>query len=82
MSYNYLRRYKTKSQNGKRKRLMIGCGNHIDNDCEKGPKLKTKDIILVFPTKYFISTPPSSSHPQSMVDLNTMITCDWPPSHY
>ena len=49
---------------------------------KKGPKLKgQKDVVFAFPTKYFIATP-HQSHPQSMINLNTMITCDWPPSHY
>ena len=44
-------------------------------------KKKKKDVVFVFPTEYFIPTP-HQSHPQSMINLNTMITCDWPPSHY
>ena len=48
----------------------------------KKPQTKEKkDVVFVFPTKYFIPTP-HQSHPQSMINLNTMITCDWPPSHY
>ena len=42
---------------------------------------RQKDVVFVFPTKYFITTP-HQSHPQSMTNLNTVITCDWPPSHY
>ena len=37
-----------KSQNGKRKRLMIGCGNHRENpvnDCERTPKIKYQKIL-------------------------------------
>ena len=68
---------------------MIGCGNHIEknpiNDCkEKDPKLKAKRCCICISKKkkkYFIATP-HQSHPQLMINLDTMITCDWPPSHY
>ena len=47
----------------------------------KMPLMKDKqNVVLVFLTKCFILAP--SGHPQSMVNLDTMITCDWPPSHY
>ena len=47
----------------------------------KMPQTKEKYVVLVFLTKCFILTPPSG-HPQSMVNLDTMITCYWPPSQY
>ena len=50
------------------------------NDCENAPNERQKYVVLVFLTKCFILAP--SGHPQSMVNLDTMITCDWPPSHY
>ena len=50
------------------------------NDCENAPNERQKYVVLVFLTKCFILTP--SGHPQSMVNLATVITCDWPPSHY
>ena len=46
------------------KRLMIGCGNHIEkpiNDCKKTPNSRQKDVVFALPTKYFYSHPPSKS---------------------
>ena len=31
LSYNHLRRHKIKVKMEEKKRLMIGCGNHIEN---------------------------------------------------
>ena len=31
LSYNYLRRHEIKDKMEEKKRLMIGCGNHIEN---------------------------------------------------
>ena len=50
------------------------------NDCQMPLTKDTKYVVLQFLTKCFILGP--LSHPQSMVNLDTMITCDWPPSHY
>ena len=36
------------------------------NDCEKGPKLRIKDIVVVFLTKHFIPTPHQVTHNQRL----------------
>ena len=51
------------------------------NDCENAPNERQEYVVLVFLTKCFYTHPPSG-HPQSMVNVDAMITCDWPPSHY
>ena len=52
----------------------------------KRPQTKDKKMLyLHFQQNIFshhILATPHQSHPQSMINLNTMITCDWPPSHY
>ena len=63
---------------------MIGCGNHRENpvnDCERTPKLNIKRYCIDVSNKIFYIHPPSG-HPQSEMNLNTMITCYWPSSHY
>ena len=50
------------------------------NDCIMPQTKDKKDIVLVFLTTFY--THPRPSHPQSKVNLNMVITCDWPPSHY
>ena len=67
----------------KRKRLMIGCVNHRKSQVMivKRPQTKGKRCCSSISNKTFYTHPPSS-HPQSEVNLSTMITCDWPPSHY
>ena len=48
----------------------------------KRPQTKGKKMLyLHFQQNIFIATPPSKS-PQLMTNLDIMITCDWPPSHY
>ena len=50
------------------------------NDCQMPLTKDKKYVVLQFLTKCFILGP--LNHPQSMVNLDIMITCDWPPSHY
>ena len=61
---------------------MIGSNNHttLFNDCKYAPT-KVKYFVLVFLTKCFLPTPHQVTLNQQ-INLNTMITCDWPPSHY
>ena len=71
----------------KRKKLMIGCVNHRKSQIMimKRPQTKDKECYIGISNKTFCTQPPPpppSSHPQSKMNLNTMITCDWPPSHY
>ena len=47
----------------------------------KRPQTKDKIYCSGISNKTFYTHPPLS-HPQSKVNLNIMITCDWPPSHY
>ena len=47
----------------------------------KRPQTKDKKMSYLHFQQIFYSHP-HQSHPQSMINLNTMITCDWPPSHY
>ena len=58
-------------QNGKRKRLMIGCGNHgenPDNDCKKGPKLNIKRYCIGISNKiFYIPTPHQVTHNQWVI---------------
>ena len=67
----------------KRKRLMIGCVNHRESQVMivKRPQTKDKRYCSGISNKTFYTHPPSS-HPQLEVNLNTVITCDRPPSHY
>ena len=67
----------------KRKRLMIGCVNHRKSQVMivKRPQTKDKRCCSDISNKTFY-TQPLSSHPQSKMNLNTVMTCDWPPSHY
>ena len=49
----------------------------------KRPQTKDKKMLyLYFQQNILYPPPPHQSHPQSMINLNAMITCDWPPSHY
>ena len=50
----------------KRKRLMIGCVNHRKSQVVivKRPKIKVRDVVVVFLTKHFISTPHQVTHNQ------------------
>ena len=68
----------------KRKRLIIGCVNHRKFQVMIVKRLQTKGkgCCIGISNKTFYTHPPPSSHPQSKRNLNTMITCDWPPSHY
>ena len=50
------------------------------NDCQMPLTKDKKYVVLQFLTKCFILGP--LNLPQSMVNLDIMITCDWPPSHY
>ena len=48
----------------------------------KRPQTKDKKMLYLHFQLNVLCPPPHQSHPQSMINLNTMITCDWPPSHY
>ena len=50
------------------------------NDC-KMRQTKDKRYFIGISNKTFYTHPPSS-HLQSKINLNTVIACDWPPSHY
>ena len=60
----------------KRKRLMIGCVNHRKSQGKivKRPQTKGKRCCVGISNKTFYTQSPSS-HPQSKINLNTMITC-------
>ena len=52
------------------------------NDCQKKrPQTKDRRYCIGISNKTFYTHSPSSQ-PQSKANLNTIITCDWPPSHY
>ena len=59
------------------------CGNHGKSQLMivKRPQTKDKRYCSGISNKKIYTNPPSS-HPQSEVNLDTVITCDWPPSHY
>ena len=50
------------------------------NDCENAHNETQTKRFIGISNQMFYTRP--SGHPQSMVNLDTMITCDWPPSHY
>ena len=62
---------------------MIGCVNHRKSQVmiAKRPQTKGKACCIGISNKTFYTHPPLS-YPQLKVNLNTMITCDQPPSHY
>ena len=62
---------------------MIGCINHRKSQVMIVKRLQTKGkaCCIGISNKTFYTHPPLS-HPQLNMNLNTMITWDWPPSHY
>ena len=70
LSCNYLRRHKIKDKMEEKKRLMIGCGNHIESQLMivKRPHTKDKRCCICISNQMFY-THPQSSHPQLMVEF-------------